>query len=254
MTGPRTETRVNAGDHSKPTRIREMFGRIVPRYDTVNSLMTLGLDVRWRRATVAMAQPAGAEALDIATGTGELAFEMIRQGARTVAGVDFCLGMVEAAQRKRVAEKIGGRLTFAAGDAMALPFADDTFDCIVNGFMLRNVADLPATFTELGRVLRPGGRLVSLDLTPPRGPMKPFFKMYIALWVPLLGVVVGRDYAAYRYLFQSLSIHPDADKIAAMMRSAGFDDVSYKLGGFNTVAMHRGVKPLAAALADRRAG
>lgn len=245
---------MDSGDNGKPARIREMFGRIVPRYDTVNSLMTLGLDARWRRETVAMAQPSGADALDIATGTGELALEMIRQGARTVAGVDFCVGMVEAAQRKRDAEGIGGRLSFAAGDAMALPFRDNTFDCIVNGFMLRNVADLPATFAELGRVLRPGGRLVCLDLTPPRGPMKPFFKSYIALWVPLLGVVVGRDYPAYRYLFQSLSVHPDADKVAEMMRSAGFSEVSYKLGGFNTVAIHRGVKPPAAAYADRRAG
>jgi demethylmenaquinone methyltransferase / 2-methoxy-6-polyprenyl-1,4-benzoquinol methylase len=245
---------VDPGDNGKPARIREMFGRIVPRYDTVNSLMTLGLDARWRRETVAKAQPSGADALDIATGTGELAFEMIRQGARTVAGVDFCLAMVEAAQHKRTAERIGGRLSFAAGDAMALPFRDNTFDCIVNGFMLRNVADLPTTFAELVRVLRPGGRLVCLDLTPPRGPMKPFFKSYIALWVPLLGVVVGRDYAAYRYLFQSLSIHPDAGKVAEMMRSAGFGEVSYKLGGFNTVAIHRGVKPLGAAYADRQAG
>ncbi|MGA2410983.1 MAG: class I SAM-dependent methyltransferase, partial [Candidatus Binataceae bacterium] len=114
-------------------------------------------------------------------------------------------------------------------------------------FMLRNVADLPATFKELARVLRPGGRLVCLDLTPPRGAMKPFFKSYIALWVPLLGVAVSRDYAAYRYLFQSLSIHPDADKVAEMMRSAGFADVSYALSGFNTVAIHRGVKVAAAA-------
>jgi demethylmenaquinone methyltransferase/2-methoxy-6-polyprenyl-1,4-benzoquinol methylase len=245
---------VDSSDNGKPARIREMFGRIVPRYDTVNSLMTLGLDARWRRETVAMAQPSGADALDIAAGTGELAFEMIRQGARTVAGVDFCLGMVEAAQRKHAAEGIGGRLGFAAGDAMALPFRDHTFDCIVNGFMLRNVADLPATFGELARVLRPGGRLVCLDLTPPRGPMKPFFKSYIALWVPLLGTVVGRDYAAYRYLFQSLSIHPDADKVAEMMRNAGLGEVSYKLGGFNTVAIHRGVKPPAGAYADRQTG
>ncbi|HEX4211009.1 MAG TPA: ubiquinone/menaquinone biosynthesis methyltransferase [Candidatus Binataceae bacterium] len=236
---------MDAGDQGKPARIREMFGRIVPRYDTVNSLMTLGLDARWRRETVAMAQPRGADALDIATGTGELAFEMVRQGARMVSGVDFCLAMVQVAQRKRVAASISGRLSFATGDAMALPFHDNTFDCIVNGFMLRNVADLPTTFAEMERVLRPGGRLVCLDLTPPRGPMKPFFKWYIALWVPLLGVVVGRDYAAYRYLFQSLSIHPDADRVAEMMRHAGFGEVSYTLSGFNTVALHRGVKPAA---------
>jgi demethylmenaquinone methyltransferase/2-methoxy-6-polyprenyl-1,4-benzoquinol methylase len=137
---------------------------------------------------------------------------------------------------------------------MGLPFGDNTFDCIVNGFMLRNVADLPATFAELRRVLKPGGRLVCLDLTPPRGSMKYFFNYYIALWVPLLGTVVGRDYAAYRYLFQSLSIHPDADQIAAMMRDAGLGEVRYELSGFNTVAIHYGVKPPATARTERRAG
>jgi len=238
---------VTLGDTSKAARIREMFGRIVPRYDIVNSLMTLGLDSRWRRETVAIAEPAGADALDIATGTGDLAFELVRQGARSVTGVDFCLAMIQAARTKSTAEGLRGKVGFAAGDAMALPFVDAAFDCIVNGFMLRNVADLPATFNELGRVLKPGGRLVCLDLTPPRGALKPFFKSYIALWVPLLGAVVSRDYAAYRYLFQSLSIHPDADKVAEMMRTAGFTDVSYTLSGFNTVAIHRGVKPSATA-------
>jgi len=231
-----------------------MFGRIVPRYDTVNSLMTLGLDARWRRQTVAMALPSGGDALDIAAGTGELAFELLRQGARRVVGVDFCLEMVTAARRKLGARGTGGRLQLADGDAMALPFGDDTFDCVVNGFMLRNVADLPATFAELRRVLKPGGRLVCLDLTPPRGAMKHFFNYYIALWVPLLGTVVGRDYAAYRYLFQSLSIHPDADQIAAIMRGAGLGEVAYELNGFNTVAIHHGVKEHASARTERRAG
>lgn len=241
------------GDNGKPARVRDMFGRIVPRYDTVNSLMTLGLDARWRRRTVALALPAGADALDIATGTGELAFELMRQGARRVAGVDFCVEMVIAARQKLGVQQAGAEIELAAGDAMALPFSDNTFDCIVNGFMLRNVADLPATFAELRRVLKPGGRLVCLDLTPPRGSMKYFFNYYIALWVPLLGTVVGRDYAAYRYLFQSLSIHPNADQIAAMMREAGLGEVGYELSGFKTVAIHHGVKPPAAADAERQA-
>lgn len=245
---------MKAGDNGKPARVRDMFGRIVPRYDTVNSLMTLGLDARWRRKTVAMASAAGTTALDIATGTGELAFELVRQGARRVVGVDFCFAMVAAARYKPAAQQAPDKLQLAAGDAMALPFADNAFDCIVNGFMLRNVADLPATFAELRRVLKPGGRLVCLDLTPPRGSMRYFFNYYIALWVPLLGSVVGRDYAAYRYLFQSLSIHPDADQIAVMMRDAGLDEVGYELSGFNTVAIHHGVKPSAATYTARRAG
>jgi demethylmenaquinone methyltransferase / 2-methoxy-6-polyprenyl-1,4-benzoquinol methylase len=233
---------MRAGDNTKAARIRDMFASIVPRYDTVNTLMTLGLDRRWRRQTVAMAEPRGGVGLDIATGTGELAFEMVRQGARVVVGADFCVEMVQSALRKSARVAQGRSVRFAAGDAMRLPFAEGTFDFIVNGFMLRNVADLPATFSELCRILKPGGRLACLDLTPPRGPMRRFFGLYIATVVPMLGLVVGGNYGAYRYLFQSLSIHPDADQVSAMMRSAGFARATYALAGFGTIAIHLGHK------------
>lgn len=219
-----------------------MFGEIVPRYDLINRLMTLGLDRRWRRVAVAMSEPRDTTLLDIATGTGDLALEAIRQGAREVVGADFCQPMVAAAQIKARHRAADARLSFVAGDAMGLPFADQTFDAIVNGFMLRNVADLPSTFAELSRVLKPGGRLVCLDLTPPRGPMHHFFSLYIATVVPALGLVVGRNYGAYRYLFQSLSVHPDADRVADMIRAAGFAEATYKLTGFGTVALHLGRK------------
>ncbi len=219
-----------------------MFAAIVPRYDTINSLMTLGLDRRWRRQAALMAKPRGAVSLDIAAGTGELAFEMVRLGARTVIGADFCVEMLKAATDKAARTGMGGRVTLIAADAMRLPFADGTFDCIVNGFMLRNVGNLRETFVELCRVLRTGGRLICLDLTPPRGPMRHFFGLYIAAFVPLLGVLVAGNYGAYRYLFDSLSKHPDADQIAAMIHEAGFAEVSYKLTGFGTVAMHQAVK------------
>jgi demethylmenaquinone methyltransferase/2-methoxy-6-polyprenyl-1,4-benzoquinol methylase len=226
----------------RPKQIRDMFASIVPRYDVINSLMTLGLDHRWRRETVSMAEPRGAVGLDIATGTGELAFEMMRQGARTVVGADFCVEMLYAATQKAARTRLRGSVALIAADAMRLPFADGTFDCIVNGFMLRNVGNLRETFAELCRVLRTGGRLVCLDLTPPHGPLRRFFAFYMAAFVPLLGVLVAGNYGAYRYLFDSLSIHPDADQVATMMREAGFADVSYKLTGFGTVALHRALK------------
>ncbi len=219
-----------------------MFASIVPRYDTINSLMTLGLDHRWRRRTVAMAEPRGAVALDIATGTGELAFEMVRQGARIVIGADFCVEMLHAATHKAVRTGMCGRVGLVAADAMRLPFADSTFDCIVNGFMLRNVGNLRATFVELRRVLRTGGRLVCLDLTPPQGALRRFFAFYIATFVPLLGVLFAGNYGAYRYLFDSLSVHPDANRVATMMREAGFAEVGYSLTGLGTVALHRARK------------
>jgi demethylmenaquinone methyltransferase/2-methoxy-6-polyprenyl-1,4-benzoquinol methylase len=219
-----------------------MFASIVPHYDTVNSLMTLGLDRRWRRQTISMAQPQGAVALDIATGTGELAFEMLRRGARTVIGADFCVEMLNAALNKAARTGMSRRVALVAADAMRLPFCDGTFDCVVNGFMLRNVDNLPDTFAELHRVLRIGGRLVCLDLTPPQGPLRRALALYIATFVPLLGVLVAGNYGAYRYLFDSLSIHPNADRIAVMMLEVGFAEVSYKRAGLGTVALHRAVK------------
>jgi demethylmenaquinone methyltransferase/2-methoxy-6-polyprenyl-1,4-benzoquinol methylase len=219
-----------------------MFAAIVPRYDLVNRLMTLGLDQRWRRATIAAVEPHGATLLDIATGTGDLAFEAVKQNAGFVVGADFCPRMIEAARRKAQTVATGSTVRFLVGDALRLPFADASFDAIVNGFMLRNVADLPQTFRELHRVLKPGGRLGCLDLTPPRGVMRHFFSLYIATVVPILGVAVGGNYGAYRYLFQSLSIHPDADRVVATMRSAGFRGASYRLTGFGTIAIHLGRK------------
>ena len=228
--------------HPRPQQIRDLFAAIVPRYDTINSLMTLGLDHRWRRETVLMAEPRGTIALDIATGTGELAFEMARQGARSVIGADFCIEMLHAATCKAERTGLAARIGLVAADAMRLPFADGSFDCIVNGFMLRNVDNLGQTFAELCRVLRSGGRLVCLDLTSPRGPLRRFFAWYIAAFVPLLGVLLAGNYSAYRHLFDSLSTHPNPSHVATMMREAGFAEVSYKVTGLGTVALHRAVK------------
>lgn len=233
---------MNAEADGKAERVRSMFAEIVPRYDAINGLMTLGLDHYWRRAAVEMAKPEGGIALDIATGTGDLAVELGRQGSRVVFGVDFCPEMMAVAVEKVRNATPGAKVVFVAGDAMRLPFPDDTFDCIVNGFMLRNVADLPTTFNELRRVLKPGGRLVCLDLTPPRGPLRRLAGFYIDGFVPLLGGMVSGHFDAYRYLARSLSLHPDADTLCSMMREAGLSDVGYQLMGLGTVAAHFGSK------------
>ncbi|HVB80190.1 MAG TPA: ubiquinone/menaquinone biosynthesis methyltransferase [Candidatus Binataceae bacterium] len=230
------------GPDGKAAFVRAMFARIVPRYDLVNRLMTMGLDRRWRRETAAIARPSGAFALDIATGTGDLALELASQGARRVVGADFCAGMLTAAVAKAARADAARKITFVAGDTTRLPFQDDTFDCIVNGFMLRNVTDLPTAFGELARVLKPGGRLACLDLTPARGPLHGLFGFYIGRIVPLLGGMVSGHYFAYRWLGQSLRPHPDADTMAAIMRAAGLGEVGYRLTGFGTVAIHYAVK------------
>ena len=227
----------------KATRVRAMFGRIVPRYDLMNRIMTGGLDRRWRRRTAAAVRPAGARALDLATGTGDLALALVDAGARLVVGADFTLGMLAAA-RSKVAPvpRRPARILLCAGDALRLPFADDAFDCAVNGFLLRNVADLPRALAELHRVLMPGGRLGCLEITHPPAALRPFFRLYFDGLVPVMGRLIAGDAAAYRYLPDSLRPFPTADRLARMLTAVGFADVRYQRLGLGTVALHTGVK------------
>jgi len=220
-----------------------MFARIVPRYDLINGLMTMGLDRRWRRLAVELARPRDAVALDLATGTGDLAMELARQGSRFVVGADFCPEMVAAAVGKVRRNGSGAAMSFLAGDAQQLPFPDNTFECLVNGFLLRNVSDLDGALREFRRVLKPGGRLVCLDLTHPPRALRPLFWPWFRLVVPTLGGLVSGDFDAYTYLPDSLSTYPDADRLREMMLAAGFTNAAYRLVGMGTVAIHTAAKP-----------
>jgi demethylmenaquinone methyltransferase/2-methoxy-6-polyprenyl-1,4-benzoquinol methylase len=228
---------------AKAAYVRSMFARIVPRYDLVNRLMTMGLDRGWRRLTVELAQPRGALALDLATGTGDLAIELVRQGCRFVAGADFCPQMLTAAVEKTRPTNDGGKMGFLAGDAQQLPFRDNTFDCLVNGFLLRNLSDLDSALREFRRVLKPGGRLACLDLTHPPRALRPLLWPWFRLAVPMLGGLVSGDFDAYTYLPDSLRTYPDAQRLCAMLRDAGFADAAYRRLGAGTVAIHTAIKP-----------
>lgn len=220
-----------------------MFARIVPRYDLINRLMTFGMDRRWRRLAVATARAQGAIALDAATGTGDLILELERQGSRFVVGADFCPEMVFAAAKKLGTATHRGLL---AADVLQLPFPDNYFDCIVNGFLLRNVANLDVVFGEFRRVLKPGGRLVCLDLTPAPPWLRPLLWPYFGLFVPLLGGLISGDFSAYRYLPASVRSHPEANELCRRMRNAGLEHVSYRRLNLGTIALHLAYKPGAA--------
>jgi demethylmenaquinone methyltransferase/2-methoxy-6-polyprenyl-1,4-benzoquinol methylase len=216
-----------------PDAVRSMFDRIAPVYDVMNRVMTAGLDVRWRRLTAAAAVRPGDRVLDAACGTGDLAIAGLRAGAGKVTGLDFSERMLERARRK------DARIEWVQGDLLALPFADETFDAATVGFGVRNVADLEAGLRELRRVLKPGGRLAILEITTPRGVLKPFFSLWFDRVVPLLGKLLPGG-SAYTYLPASVKRFPNAEAFAALLRECGFGDVRFRLLGGTIVALHTG--------------
>ena len=218
--------------------IQEMFSRISPQYDRMNRLMTAGLDGRWRRAAVAAAEPRGADVLDIGCGTGDLSEEFRRAGARSVAGADFSAAMLARARDKAA----GG--DWLQADALRLPFDDGTFDAVASAFVLRNLVDLPAAFAEMARVLRPGGRIVALDIThPPPGPLGALMRFGFEQGVTRLAGALSGQGRAYRYLPNSLEGYPPADELSRLIEAAGAERVGYRRLGGGMVALHLGRKP-----------
>ncbi|HET7368300.1 MAG TPA: bifunctional demethylmenaquinone methyltransferase/2-methoxy-6-polyprenyl-1,4-benzoquinol methylase UbiE [Gaiella sp.] len=214
--------------------VRGMFDRIAPVYDAMNRVMTAGLDRAWRRLTVeAVVQPVD-RVLDACCGTGDLALAAEREGG-VVTGLDFSPKMLERARRK------SETITWVEGDLLELPFEDGSFDAATVGFGVRNVADLEAGLAELRRVLRPGGRLAILEITQPRGLLRPFFSLWFDRIVPLVGKVLpgGR---AYTYLPASVRRFPGAEELVALLERDGFEHVRVRLLGGSIVALHTGVK------------
>jgi demethylmenaquinone methyltransferase / 2-methoxy-6-polyprenyl-1,4-benzoquinol methylase len=216
-----------------PDAVRTMFDRIAPVYDAMNRVMTAGLDLRWRRLAAAAAVRPGDRVLDAACGTGDLALADLRAGAGEVTGLDFSERMLERARRK------APELEWVRGDVLALPFADGSFDVATIGFGVRNVADLEGGLRELRRVLRPGGRLAVLEITRPRGVLRPFFSLWFDRLVPLLGRLVPGG-TAYAYLPASVARFPGAEELAVLLGKAGFADVRVRLLAGSIVALHTG--------------
>jgi demethylmenaquinone methyltransferase / 2-methoxy-6-polyprenyl-1,4-benzoquinol methylase len=218
-----------------PDAVRGMFDRIAPVYDVMNRVMTAGLDRRWRKLAVAEVVWQGDRVLDACCGTGDLAVEAERRGGRVV-GLDFSERMLERARRK------SGAIEWVQGDALALPFGDGEFDAATVGFGVRNLADLDAGLRELARVLRPGGKLAVLEITRPRGILRPFFRLWFDGVVPVLGrVLPGGE--AYTYLPASVRRFPGPDDLSSLLAAAGFEDVRYRMLGGGIVALHVGSRP-----------
>lgn len=216
-----------------------MFGRIASRYDLMNRLMTAGQDVRWRRIVIEEANlPPGGKLLDIATGTGEIAQEGLRQnpGILSVGG-DFTMEMMLIGKQdpNRLA------IRWVGADTLALPFPDETFDAVTSGFLMRNVIDVPGAFQEQMRVTKPGGRIIVLESSPPKNNiLKPAIRFHLNHIIPTLGRLVSGEREAYSYLPDSTQQFQEPESLAMIMSQAGLIDVQFRMFMFGTVAIHVG--------------
>lgn len=240
--------------------VADLFSRIARRYDLLNDLMTFGMHRRWKRRTAQAAaaglpipSPPGPAfpglalpglALDVSTGTGDLAFELARcPGVNAVAAVDLLPAMLRLAREKGRRQRGGSAVSLLQGDAVSLPFADDSFACATAGFSLRNMPEVRAALAEMVRVVRPGGRVALLELSPlERGLKARAFRLYFHGFVPRLGRLAAGDAAAYTYLPQSVERFMDAEELAALLRELGLAAVEYRRLGFGTVCLHQGRK------------
>ena len=221
--------------------VRGMFARIAGRYDLMNRLMTGGRDIAWRREVIQLANLGlQARILDVATGTGDIVIEALRQhpGALAV-GSDFTFEMMKAGQNKAGAKQI----RWSAADALRLPFPDNSFDAVTSGFGVRNFIDREAAFCEQRRVLKEGGRVICLEISkPPKNLLRPFFLFYFSRIVPLVGGWISGQRDAYTYLPQSVNEFLTPDELKWIMERAGLREVKYRRLMMHTVAIHVGVK------------
>ena len=216
-----------------------MFGRIARRYDLLNRLMTFGFDLSWRKEAIQRLElPQQALVLDLGSGTGDIAFEILMQYPDTlVVASDFTPEMIAVGK-----DRPGGKLVnWVIADAQYLPFGNHTFHGVISGYLLRNVSDLGQTLSEQARVLKSSGRMVSLDTTPPQpGPFRWLIELYFRFVIPLLGKWIAGEAEAYQYLPQSTENFLNAELLANKIADAGFKDIQFRRRMFGTMAIHWG--------------
>jgi demethylmenaquinone methyltransferase / 2-methoxy-6-polyprenyl-1,4-benzoquinol methylase len=230
----------------KAVRVRRVFESVAERYDLMNDLMSLGVHRLWKRFTLGhTGLKPGQQALDVAGGSGDLALGLARQvgDAGRVLLTDINAAMLARGRERLVDEGLAGSVQYLQADAEKLPFATDSFHCVTIGFGLRNVTRKQEALASMFRVLKPGGRLLVLEFSHPTAPgLKPLYDAYSFRVLPWLGAHVAKDEASYRYLAESIRMHPDQETLKGMMQAAGFERCDYFNLSGGIVALHRGFK------------
>lgn len=240
------------GEQEASARVREMFGGIAPRYDLLNHVLSLSLDRLWRRRVARrfrnLLDRADARVLDVCCGTGDLTLALARHGRATIIGSDFAHPMlVRAAGKSHTISKgkrSGGNLAgYIEADALALPFADASFDLVTAAFGFRNLANYDRGLREMFRVLRPGGQIAILEFSEPKGAVfGRLYRFYFTRILPRIGAAISGNHSAYSYLPNSVEKFPTPEELARRISAAGFAEPNYELWTGGSVALHRATK------------
>ena len=229
---------------SKKQQVAKMFDRISGRYDFLNHFLSLGIDIGWRKKAIAELEPIKPKLLlDVATGTGDFAWQALSLQPEKVIGVDISEGMLEVGRKKMVQRQVSDRIELRSGDSENLPFEENKFDAVIVAFGVRNFENLERGLAEMLRVVRPGGKVVILEFSKPtRFPFRQVYGFYFKFILPKIGQWLSRDKAAYNYLPESVEVFPDGQKFLDILARLGYKNISCKPLTFGISSLYVGSK------------